>query len=131
MGKSDPGNKDPYKQQSVILVPADTPGITLNRMLSVYGYDDAPHGHGHLTFENVRVPASNMVLGPGRGFEIIQGRLGPGRIHHAMRAIGAVSSIVEYTCMINMRLIAFRPRMPLNGCSCASTIRRKHLSVNN
>jgi acyl-CoA dehydrogenase len=92
MGKSDPGNKDPYKQQSVILVPSNTKGITIKRMLSVYGYDDAPHGHGHLVFDNVRVPASNVVLGPGRGFEIIQGRLGPGRIHHAMRAIGAVST---------------------------------------
>lgn len=93
MGKSDPGNKDPYKQQSVMLVSADTPGITIQRMLSVFGFDDAPHGHGHVKFENVRVPDSAMVLGPGRGFEIIQGRLGPGRIHHAMRSIGAVSSL--------------------------------------
>lgn len=91
MGKSDPNNKDQYRQQSVILVPAETKGITINRMLSVYGFDDAPHGHGHITFNDVRVPATNMVLGEGRGFEIIQGRLGPGRIHHAMRSIGAVS----------------------------------------
>lgn len=91
MGKSDPNNKNPYFQQSVMLIPADTPGITIERMLSVFGYDDAPHGHGQLRFDNVRVPESCMVLGPGRGFEIIQGRLGPGRIHHAMRSIGAVS----------------------------------------
>jgi len=99
MAKSDPGHKDTYKQQSVILVPANTPGITINRMLSVYGYDDAPHGHGHLDFKNVRVPASNMVLGPGRGFEIIQGRLGPGRIHHAMRAIGASEKALDWMLM--------------------------------
>lgn len=96
MGKSDPKNENVYRQQSVILVPYDTPGLTIKRMLSVIGFDHAPHGHGHIIFKDVRVPASNIVHGEGKGFEVIQGRLGPGRIHHAMRSIGAAEKALEY-----------------------------------
>ncbi|KAK5311536.1 hypothetical protein LTR93_011689 [Exophiala xenobiotica] len=96
MGKTDPSNPDKYKQQSMMLVPSNTPGITVHRMLSVYGYDDAPHGHGHITFKNVKVPLDAIVLREGAGFEIMQGRLGPGRIHHAMRSIGAAERALEW-----------------------------------
>lgn len=95
MGKTDPNNPDKYKQQSMMLVPAGTPGVTIHRMLSVYGYDDAPHGHCHITFKDVKMPLDAIILGEGRGNEIMQGRLGPGRIHHAMRAIGASERALE------------------------------------